>query len=352
MKVLMIGVDRTSVGGMLTVVDNYLNDKSFCDYTHLEYIPSVVNSSNFQKIVFFIKALCVITWKIFIKHYDVVHIHMSTRTSVWREGIIARVSNFLGSKVLIHIHADVEPWVDSLSAKKQRLVSYLLSSADTIALLGFKWEPFIRRITKGNVKIRVLYNAVFAPDVNYYNVESKKIIFLGMLTPLKGINEILEAVLQIDSKIPQDIEFNLYGADKNHNIEELINQYGVSKRIKYCGWLTPKDKPACFKDALICLLPSYTEALPMTILETMAYGIPNIATPVGAIPEVITSGENGILIEPKSSGQLADAILSLLQSKKLLKTFSNKAFETIQNKFSIEKNLAETISLYEFMLKQ
>ena len=109
----MIGVDRTSVGGMLTVVDNYLNDKSFCDYTHLEYIPSVVNSSNFQKIVFFIRALCIIILKILTKHYDVVHIHMSTRTSVWREGIIARGTNFLGSKVLIDIHADVEPWVDS-----------------------------------------------------------------------------------------------------------------------------------------------------------------------------------------------------------------------------------------------
>lgn len=143
MKVLMIGVDRTSVGGMLTVVDNYLNDKSFCDYTHLEYIPSVVNSSNFQKIVFFIRALCIIILKMLTKHYDIVHIHMSTRTSVWREGIIARVSKFLGPKVLIHIHADVEPWVDSLSVKKQKLVSYLLSSADTIALLGFKWEPFI-----------------------------------------------------------------------------------------------------------------------------------------------------------------------------------------------------------------
>lgn len=49
MNVLMIGVDKTSVGGMLTVVENYLNDKEFCNQTNLNYIATVIRSNKIKK---------------------------------------------------------------------------------------------------------------------------------------------------------------------------------------------------------------------------------------------------------------------------------------------------------------
>lgn len=351
MKVLMLGVDRTSVGGMLTVVENYLNDKEFCKKTNLTYIPSVINSSPFVKMTFFVKSLVKIVKSIKTNRFDIVHIHMSTRTSVWREGIIARAAKFLGCRILIHIHADIEPWFNSLPNYQKQLVKYFLNSANVIALLGYKWKPFVEHIVKKDVNIQIFYNAVSAPNLNLYDVASNKIIFLGMLTPLKGVNEMLGAFKILDSKIPKDIELNLYGADKNNNIEELIIQHGVQGRVKYCGWLTPKDKPECFKSALLSILPSYTEALPMTILETMAYGIPNIATPVGAVPEVITSGQNGEIIKVKSSEALAIAIESLISDKDRLKKYSVNAFETIQAKFTIQKHLDKALAIYNMMLK-
>ena len=58
MKVLMVGVDKTSIGGMLTVVENYWNSDFFCKKTNLRYIPSVINKNPLIKILYFIIAFC------------------------------------------------------------------------------------------------------------------------------------------------------------------------------------------------------------------------------------------------------------------------------------------------------
>ena len=52
MNVLMIGVDKTSIGGMLTVVENYLNNEDFCRKTNLKYIATVIRANKFVKIIY------------------------------------------------------------------------------------------------------------------------------------------------------------------------------------------------------------------------------------------------------------------------------------------------------------
>lgn len=56
MNVLMIGVDKTSIGGMLTVVENYLNNEDFCRKTNLKYIATVIRANKFVKIFTFLKS--------------------------------------------------------------------------------------------------------------------------------------------------------------------------------------------------------------------------------------------------------------------------------------------------------
>ena len=62
-------------------------------------------------------------------------------------------------------------------------------------------------------------------------------------------------------------------------------------------------------------MPSLDEGLPMTLLEGMAAKRAPIASAVGAVPEVIQHGQNGLLIKPGKRHELQDAILSLLQDK-------------------------------------
>lgn len=351
MKVLMIGVDKTSVGGMLTVVKNYLNNKEFCRKTNLLYIPSVINSSNIIKILFFIYAYIKIITIVLFTKIDIVHIHMAERTSVYREGLIAKTVKILGCKVIIHMHgANIETWYNEQSEKKKKWISFFINAGDKIIILGENWRPFMEKVITDKNKIVVIYNAVETFPKNLYNINAKDIIFLGMLIQRKGINDLLEAFKLIQSEIPQDICLKLYGDDKNKNINELIVKKGLSDRVIYCGWLTNDKKAVVFKNCLLNILPSYNEGLPMSILETMSYGIPNISTDIAAIPELIKDGENGILIKPGNINELAKSLSALINDKNKLINLSSKAFATIIGNFSINTHLNKIYDLYEDLL--
>lgn len=83
----------------------------------------------------------------------------------------------------------------------------------------------------------------------------------------------------------------------------------------YKGWLDKSKQNEVFSNIALNVLPSYNEGLPMSILETMAYGIPNISTRVAAIPEVI-SDKNGYLIYTGDKKALKEAILESFKKNK------------------------------------
>lgn len=87
----------------------------------------------------------------------------------------------------------------------------------------------------------------------------------------------------------------------------------------------------------------------MTILETMAYGIPNITTNVAAIPEAVNK-DNGILIEPGDIVALAQAILELSSDMEIRKQKSNAAYLTSKSKFCLLEHVAQMERIYEDLI--
>lgn len=96
MNVLMIGVDETSIGGMLTVVNNYKNNKEFCEMTNLKYIATVIRSNKLVKIKTFLCKIPEIISTIRNDKIDIVHVHMAERGSVFREGFVVLLANVMG----------------------------------------------------------------------------------------------------------------------------------------------------------------------------------------------------------------------------------------------------------------
>ena len=91
------------------------------------------------------------------------------------------------------------------------------------------------------------------------------------------------------------------------------------------------------------MLPSIIEGLPLALLEAMLARKPVVATAVGGVPEVVTSGVNGILVEPESAGELADAIERLARSPALAHQYGARAQPTIEDGF-MEKQYLDTLS--------
>ena len=104
--------------------------------------------------------------------------------------------------------------------------------------------------------------------------------------------------------------------------------------------------PEVFHNIAVNILPSYNEGLPMTILETMAFGIPNISTRVAAIPEAVNN-DNGFLIVPGDLNSLCKAILTLSNDRTLRMKKSVLSYKTVKEQFALNVHLMRILELYK-----
>jgi glycosyltransferase involved in cell wall biosynthesis len=102
-----------------------------------------------------------------------------------------------------------------------------------------------------------------------------------------------------------------------------------------------------FADADVFVLPSRGDNAPLAILEAMATGLPVIATRVGGIPELVSDGETGLLVEPDDEQELARAIDALARDGGLRARLGERGAARAETDFSVERAVNATIDVYE-----
>jgi glycosyltransferase involved in cell wall biosynthesis len=116
--------------------------------------------------------------------------------------------------------------------------------------------------------------------------------------------------------------------------------------------VTGQAKIELFQKAMVYILPSYGENLPYSLLEAMAVGSPVIATPVGAIPEIIEDGQNGFLIQPGDHTALAERIVNLLDDPELREKMSKENSKTIINRFLPDMAMTQISDIYQGIISK
>lgn len=160
--------------------------------------------------------------------------------------------------------------------------------------------------------------------------------------PTKGLEYLIEAANILKD---QNLKFFIIGeGQEKENLESKIKKYSLGKKVVFLGQIPEAHKYVKAFD--IFVLPSVKEGFPWAILEAMAAKVPVIATSVGAIPEIIENGKNGIIVEPRDSRQLAEAIKYLFENKRACQEFSLQAHQAVLFKFPIEKMIRETEELF------
>ena len=108
----------------------------------------------------------------------------------------------------------------------------------------------------------------------------------------------------------------------------------MADNIDVVGWIDFNNKIELLKKVIAVILPSYNEGLPMAILEGMAAGKTIISTNVGGIPEVVSDGENGILIEPGDILGLKEALIKVIENDEFRKKCFRENIKKIDNNYS------------------
>lgn len=100
----------------------------------------------------------------------------------------------------------------------------------------------------------------------------------------------------------------------------------------------------------IFVLPSFSEGLPLSVLEGMAQGLPIVATTVGGIPEVVTQNQEGILVPPKDAEALADALAQVVQNPELRRTLGKAGKCRVADEFTFTGMLDAYETIYKNLL--
>ena len=206
------------------------------------------------------------------------------------------------------------------------------------------------------------YGNVMGVDMKKFNperfVDVKKeddkftFVFVGRIVGDKGINELVEAFTKLHDKhrhtrlvLVGNYEANLDPVKKvtmdrikaNHDIVACGPKYGDDLLVEYM-------KADCH------VLPSYREGFPNTPLEAGAMGLPNIVTDINGSREIVIHGENGLIVTPKDTGALYDAMERMLTDEPMRKSMAGKARKMIADRF--EKNFVQKcqIEFYERVL--
>lgn len=344
-NILMCGSVFSVKGGMISVVKNYLEYDNWDNY-NIIYVSTHIEKNKCFLILYFGLAYLRILFLVMTKHIQIAHLHTAERGSFYRKAFLVRAFNFFGVKTIMHHHAaEFELFYNGLSEKRKKYVKHILETVDLNLVLSRNLISSITDKAPG-AKVEVLYNAVPVLDVNPYNKKAKNILFLGRLGERKGTYDLLKVVNAIDLDIDKNICFYLCGDGEIDEVKRKVKELKIGHRIAHIGWIDGKQKELYKLKTIIHVLPSYNEGLPMSILETMAYGIPSISTNVASIPEILKDSENGFLIEPGDTNALKFRLKELIDNEALRTKFSNKSYKLIRNQFSLNSNMKKLIYIY------
>lgn len=144
-----------------------------------------------------------------------------------------------------------------------------------------------------------------------------RLLFLSHLQESKGVFILLES-FSILARERADVELHICGnpvpESVGTQIVEKIEAYGLRQRVFLHGMVSGEMKHSMFSQADIFVHPTLYDAFPLVVLEAMQAGLPIVASSEGAIPEMITHGETGVLVEKGNVDKLAQAIGSLLDN--------------------------------------
>ncbi|MBC1501318.1 glycosyltransferase family 4 protein [Listeria weihenstephanensis] len=331
MRILMIGPDAESKGGIATVIANF---KQYFQSTENEisYLATWQEGSLVTRMKATWQSIFQIRSRIRQENIDIVHVHMAQHGSFYRKALlILRAKK--DCKVVLHMHASqFDVFYNESNKVTRKYIRYILSKADEVVVLSDEWAQFYNGLT--SVPVRVIENAVAMPASNNYNSDAKNIVMFGRIGERKGSYDVLAVAKTMQQRFP-DVRFYLYGDGELEKVAAQIEAEQLGNVI-LGGWIGAEDKEKILQQAVLHLLPSYHEGLPMAILETMANGIPNLSTTVGGIPQAIQDDVNGMLIEAGDTAQLEAKLTDFLQDEAKREDYSKAAFETIRNRFAMQ----------------
>ncbi|GJM24585.1 MAG: glycosyl transferase family 1 [Phycisphaerae bacterium] len=261
---------------------------------------------------------------------DIVHIHNFAQYALIIRRVLPR------AKICVHMHCE---WLSQLD---EAWVAKCLPSIDAVfACSQYLVDRVVQRHPQHANKCHCIHNGVntetFSPPASSHASDTARILFVGRLSPEKGVHVLAEAFNEIAKRVPNAVlelvgpdgsapqEF-IVGLSDDERVKALSRFYEgnysdhlrsglnaeAATRTQFVGGLPQVDLIERYRAADILVNPSLSEAFGMSLVEAMACGTCVVAAKTGGMTEIVEPSATGILVEPDHPVALADAICDAL----------------------------------------
>lgn len=268
---------------------------------------------------------------------DVVHVHSSLAPGVTlvRAGLLALAGRARGRGVVVHAHGGLLlPW---LTGRRRRwLARIALSPAHRVLAVSTALHDRLAACL-GPHRVALLDNGV---DIARFRGSPTahhppRILYVGLLTARKGVLDLVEASRLLTARGVVH-ELRLVGGtpDEGPAAAAPVLLAAREAGAVLVGALPPEQMPDAYRGADLLCLPSWWEAMPLSVLEAMASGLPVVATDVGDVGRVVVPGRTGVLVPPRDPEALAGALATLLADPDLRRALGCAGRSLVTERFS------------------
>jgi len=252
------------------------------------------------------------------KHFSVVHFSYSiiNNISIPRNLCSTLLVRWHRTPYIAHLHGTFTiPYGNSPLALLYRCAyRTIFNASEAIVLISAPSHSAVLKLGDYGHKIRSVPNFFNCQNIREIIPGQEKqgnikIIYTGALIKAKGVFSIIDIAKQLP-----DVQFQLVGdagAEVKAELSRHIQESNITNRVQIIGPISEQEIPGLLEEKNIFLFPSKNEGFPNSVLEAMAVGLPVVASPVGAIPEMIDVPNGGYLIDPDDITGYVEALTRL-----------------------------------------
>lgn len=333
-------------------VDDWVEELERCGYSVERYRPT----KEFNPLGYFVA-------RRLLRGFELIHINKTHPRNCLPAVLAARLS---GAKVVVATE-HLAPSPDSHFPMGRQIITFLVRCTNrlldrTIAVSELSRSMLISNYRVSPEKIVAIRNGMdverFDEDVDAVAVraelglapDDRVAILIGRFEARKGHNCAMRAAKLASARVPGLKMVFAGDGELENDLRAEAEKLGVSDRVLFVGFR--RDIPRLMAASDVLLLPSDDECLPLVILEAMSSRLPVIATDVGGISEAVDDGRTGILVSPRDTEGLADAMVEVLGDQERARAMGLEGRRKVEAEFSLVACSAAVLDVYEELLSE
>lgn len=298
-------------------------------------------------------------FEIIRRRYDVVHVNPSMNfKAVMRDGTLLLIAKAFRCKVIVFFHGWDRGFSETVVRRFLPAFRAVFSKADAFVVLA---SSFKRQLIKMGISNPIYLAKTTVEDdllsqISEFSVRAKHrnaknpltVLFLSRIERAKGIYEALDAFSVLRRRRP-NARMDIVG--DGTELASVMEYVGLKEihGVRFYGHLCGPAKYERLREADVYLLPTYSEGMPISVLEAMAAGVPVVTRPVGGLPDFFQNGRMGFLSESLEPEVLAGFLERLFANARLREEIALHSFRFARREFTADLVAQQLSTLYRSM---